>query len=435
MRRGSEPRRVVHISKPLVSWKEIASYLGVTPRTAQEWEKEGGLPVHREGNPQKPTVIAHPAELDRWREQRRLAGTGSDSAPTEVPKNKRSIRTRLILSVVMLILATTVFWATRPDARLPALCRVEGNMLKAFDQRGGLLWAAETPDLDPALSQGGHHFDLYQIVDLDGDGRPEVLFNLRFQTASTSYGKLICFDSAGRIRWEYSYGRAKKWEDRVFNEHYAGRLVRPVSAGGRNYVLVSATHNTWFPCQVSLLDASTGELVSEYWHPGWLTSFQTHDLDGDGNPEILLGGTNNPGVNCLGNAALVALKIPFSPPPGKTPEEERTWKFGGGEFRYCIFPSADLFLIRNQKLFVERLWVGVRGNVEALVSNTIDAGLHYSLDNAFGPLDLVPQDSFLIMHKKLRQEGLVDHDVTEEELASLNRTYLYETAPSCHPHP
>jgi hypothetical protein len=81
---GDQPKRADSF-RPLVSWKEIAAYLGVTPRTAQEWEKEWGLPVHREGNPQKPRIVAYPLELDRWGEQRRLSQIPS-TLPLEDPK-------------------------------------------------------------------------------------------------------------------------------------------------------------------------------------------------------------------------------------------------------------------------------------------------------------------------------------------------------------
>jgi len=50
----------------LHSWKEIAHYLGVTERTAQKWERERGLPVHRMPG-EKGRVVAWLDELDRWR--------------------------------------------------------------------------------------------------------------------------------------------------------------------------------------------------------------------------------------------------------------------------------------------------------------------------------------------------------------------------------
>ncbi len=50
----------------LNSWKEIAAYLGRGVRTAQRWEKELLLPIHRPKGRDRSAVLAFPTELDRW---------------------------------------------------------------------------------------------------------------------------------------------------------------------------------------------------------------------------------------------------------------------------------------------------------------------------------------------------------------------------------
>jgi TolB-like protein/tetratricopeptide (TPR) repeat protein len=52
--------------KKLVSWKEIAAYLGREVRTVQGWENTEGLPVHRHEHLKKSTVYAYASELDEW---------------------------------------------------------------------------------------------------------------------------------------------------------------------------------------------------------------------------------------------------------------------------------------------------------------------------------------------------------------------------------
>src|SRR6266446_4147925 len=52
--------------KKLVSWKEIAGYLGREVRTVQRWENTEGLPVHRHEHLRKSTVYAYAGELDEW---------------------------------------------------------------------------------------------------------------------------------------------------------------------------------------------------------------------------------------------------------------------------------------------------------------------------------------------------------------------------------
>lgn len=61
----------------LNSWKEIAVYLGRGVRTAQRWQMELRLPIHRVRQTPRSPVFAYTAELDEW--LRRQAG-GSNKA-------------------------------------------------------------------------------------------------------------------------------------------------------------------------------------------------------------------------------------------------------------------------------------------------------------------------------------------------------------------
>ena len=63
----------------LESWKEIAAHLGVGVRTAQVWERERSLPVHRLPG-SRGRVFVSVAELDAWRE-----GQAADSLVREEP--------------------------------------------------------------------------------------------------------------------------------------------------------------------------------------------------------------------------------------------------------------------------------------------------------------------------------------------------------------
>jgi Tol biopolymer transport system component len=55
----------------LESWKEIGAYLQKDLRTARRWEKEEGLPVHRQTHKRRASVYAYPSEIDAWRTSRK----------------------------------------------------------------------------------------------------------------------------------------------------------------------------------------------------------------------------------------------------------------------------------------------------------------------------------------------------------------------------
>ena len=70
----------------LESWKEIAAYLRRGVRTARRWEREEGLPVHRQMHKRLGTVYAYAHELDAWRDSRsavrvRAARRNPDAPP------------------------------------------------------------------------------------------------------------------------------------------------------------------------------------------------------------------------------------------------------------------------------------------------------------------------------------------------------------------
>ncbi len=73
--------------KTLNSWKEIAAYLGRGVRTVQRWERDLGLPIHRESEHLRSPVYALTAELDEWIRR----GTGARK-----PKHSAEITSKMV---------------------------------------------------------------------------------------------------------------------------------------------------------------------------------------------------------------------------------------------------------------------------------------------------------------------------------------------------
>ena len=98
----SEPRKPTEQQRStaadrLESWKEIAVYLRRGVRTVRRWEKEEGLPVHRQAHKKLGTVYAHRSELDAWREGRRA--TAPETTRT-VLVGSRNSSARLMIAVL-----------------------------------------------------------------------------------------------------------------------------------------------------------------------------------------------------------------------------------------------------------------------------------------------------------------------------------------------
>jgi len=74
------------VETPVRGWKEIAAFLGTSSRSAQRWERELGMPVHRLRETTGSVVSAYPSELEVWRRglsAELAAQAGADTEPGE----------------------------------------------------------------------------------------------------------------------------------------------------------------------------------------------------------------------------------------------------------------------------------------------------------------------------------------------------------------
>ena len=85
--------------RTLESWKEIGAYLRRDARTARNWEKEEGLPVHRHSHKTRSSVYAYPSEIDAWRSTRKT--DAEPQAPTRPWWRPVTLAVTTLVCVVM----------------------------------------------------------------------------------------------------------------------------------------------------------------------------------------------------------------------------------------------------------------------------------------------------------------------------------------------
>lgn len=143
----------------------------------------------------------------------------------------------------------------------------DGNMY-AFDLDGNKVWAAAlttTADTFGTQTRNGKPV----IEDLDGDGQVEII-------VPSASGAIFVFDGDGTMLWTYGAGDSITGTPVVAN-------FDPDHPG---YEIIFGSGDTF----IYVLDQN-GELI---WKrpTGWIISSSPllHDLDGDGFPEILIGG-------------------------------------------------------------------------------------------------------------------------------------------------
>ena len=416
--------------KVLQSWKEIATFLGVTVRSVQRWESSG-LPVYRQGDGRKARVFAYPDELKQWLEagdlrEREPAGEAVTAPLESPPPRYRTPRKAWWASAgVAVALGAAVLWGTGAFAAapVPAHWTLAGSTLRVLDAAEHLCWEKTLPPFGPAFD--ARVIDKVVIADIDGDGRTEVLLSY-VPAGHEQAGRLMCFDHRGRLRWESRFGAARTFGARQFDANYIGVFVKPLTAGGRRLLLTVANHHIWYPAQAALLEPASGKVVEEYWHPGAIFHCVIHDIDGDGQPEAVLGGVNNPGDG-LGHAGVAVLKLPFSKAPRRAPEPGDPFPpvTGGGELAYALFPLADFRRAQGHLGTVvtmsvdpsRRILVETPGFIVYYLGPKLDV-LDYRFSGEFEPL-----------HDLAFHQGILDHKLDSAEKASMGRVVTFPWAP------
>ncbi|OFW22204.1 MAG: hypothetical protein A3G21_21835 [Acidobacteria bacterium RIFCSPLOWO2_12_FULL_66_21] len=379
----------------LRSWKSIAAHLEVDVRTAQRWHKKTPLPLHRPSLERSHPVV-YADELDRWIRESDVRG---QTAPERARRGGRRALAAAVI-VVAIALAGGAYILRPERAGEPHRAVIDGGVVSVLDARDRECWRRTVEGASGAPI----------VEDVDGDGRKEVLVDVAASASGATSGRLQCFDANGRERWTFVYGRARSWYGREFSATYGGRFARHIRTPRGHAVLAVAWHNLWFPAQVALIDSASGALAAEYWHPGGLRELAVMNLDGDEFDEVLLAGINNPGRG-LGHGVLVALDVPFT----------------SRELAYVVLPRPDACSVLGEIPFVNRL-ANEGANVVAGV-RCGDATWLYTFNRALELVEMRPSDNVTALHRRLHQQGLLDHELGDEEEACLRHVAWFPTAP------
>lgn len=326
----------------LSSWKQIATHLGVTVRTAQRWELEKGLPVRRLPG-ERARVLVTVAELDRWKQ--------TVTELTRPPNGDFRAWLSLGIPLGVLLLAALAYaawnfpwWAIRT----PATFHWHDRQLIVSDARGRDLWSHLFPGApSTTFYEARQKRDIVSFTDLDGNGSTETVFLYSPGDRSLNAEGLYCFSSDGKLRWRYTTPVTVTGRGEEFRPPYHIRSARLVAAPRRphqKFIVYSEAHHHHYPCHVALLD-SNGKPLGEYLHSGHLDVVETLDLDGDGVEEILLAGVNQERSQAV-LVVLDLLKLAAAGPLPTTTAAPLPSGLTGLERAVVYFPRTSL----NRKL-------------------------------------------------------------------------------------
>ena len=361
-------------SSPVLNgWKEIAAYLGVSQRTAVRYATKNGMHVHRM---KTGMVWAEPHEIDEWRRSCDTPARAKRSdtiAPVLIQERVKRVPFRsvaaaaIIMGMLVFIAALGTGFTGDHTTRVPAGWAVSNNQLTVMDDRGRPLWSHifdfvlqesvyRTP-LDPHETPG-----LVQIVDLEGDGSPEVLF-VANTVGRQNENKLYCFETDGRIRFSH----APKGTVRFGSDEYAapfgvGYLRVTRNADQSHFIWIAASH-VQFPTIVRKLN-SNGHELGDYWTNGHVRTLEM--WESPYRRYMLVGGTTNEDKS--GSLAL----LDYDRPTGRAPAAADRYRCTNCPQRdpiaYMLFPRLEVAELRDDRVYVVEVKPEPDGNLTVAVA-------------------------------------------------------------------
>ena len=341
----------------LDSWKEIAAYLKHDLRTVERWEQERGLPVHRVPGNKRSAVFAFAEELDAWLSGQPLSGqTPAEENHREPAAEPRRMRSPVVwagAAVILVFVALAAWsWRSRPES-LPARARLEGNKLSVFDGAGQLLWEHAFPGSVHRFPPGtllGDGPKLAEVVDLNRDGRPEVLVAVNYEgeaRPTLALPELVCFSWDGKLLWRYQPSVAFRVGNRTYGDAWQimDFVASPDAATPVAWVVLVGP--TWGISAVARVDGVTGKGRLQFVNSGQL--FAVNVVAAKGRRLLLAGGMNNE----YDTASLAILdaeqEFAMSPQtPGSRHDCDGCPK--GVPAKYILFPRSELNLLKMRDL-------------------------------------------------------------------------------------
>jgi hypothetical protein len=286
---------------------------------------------------------------------------------------------------------------------------LSGRYLVALNAAGGELWTHEfaAPQRIPPPDEAGWRT---QVVDLDGDGVPEILVvaGSAREYLSTSE-QLLCFSSQGKMRWRYEpqvdvqFGTPRMKGPWKFHDV----LVTSEDRGAS--VWVAFDHAVWWPSFIMRLPA-TGVAKLAFANPGNIRSLRR--IESKSVSYVLATGVNN------GYRRAFVAAIAEDAPPAMSPQAvEPKYRCArdcpsGRPYRYILLPQSEV----NAAAFPYNIGIkiltrpgGLTVETEEVPEGDLRPSAFFYFSNDLRPEGATYADGYRQVHESLERRGLIKH--------------------------
>lgn len=165
----------------------------------------------------------------------------------------------------------------------PVHIRFEGQNFVVLNQHGERLWQKPVTGFNDLSKGSPEGSNLIEIVDLDRDGRAEIVTVLKVAGMGVSgNGSVLALNFDGSLRWEKKLGRQVQFGERIYPVDFITKRVVISQKLQRMFVIVQ--HNN-SPSAIYALDYQ-GETIGEVWNYGHIHDAVIHS-DTKRNVDVL----------------------------------------------------------------------------------------------------------------------------------------------------
>jgi len=408
-----EATRSSFFKKGFTAGKDGGLGLGVTEESIQLIEQYGGWEIES----QKAVGTRITVGIDRQK-----ARKAELILPPEKPFHRRKLIVGFSSVLLFLIIGATFLFAFYPYSRFwvdwnPAIVKLLDENTIAVEAKGGrLLWNWRIPQ--------NLTIESHAIGNINRDGKNEVLISTKGGFKET--GHICCLSFDGKELWRFALGSHGVFGNTsdVYNADQI--LIRDLNLDGEVEIIVRAMNFPWFPCQIATVD-KRGEMQSSYWHSGAVRVLLCDDIENDGLPELVFGGVNN----SLDYRAVLGI-LDYKTMRGQSPPYGDHVLPKAQERTYIKFPFIKGLGGENNKFSqVGRFEFAGRENgqdvYKVLVVDHQEVERVFWLDATLASvLRIVVSPKSRHLWQQLREEGILDYDITPEVLESWKKIEVWK---------
>ena len=173
----------------------------------------------------------------------------------------------------------------------------KNNKISILNKRGEFLWSKKINEEINNINK-----ESVKIIDLDNNGKNEVIIGYQTYDNSTKFATLSCYDFSGEVKWITPFNK----KVRNYNEtdenspdyyyspyYYINELIcDDLNKDGDVEIIVIFTHTPYWLCFLTILD-NKGNFIYQVLNGGHLSSIGLYDIDKDNITDIFAGGKCN----------------------------------------------------------------------------------------------------------------------------------------------